>query len=355
MKNFYRYLAALIIISALALPVQDLFAGNKDRSGQAGAPELLINPWARSAGWGGVVTANASGLEGMFANPAGVAFTRKTELNFSDTYWLRGSGINIVNFGFAQRLSETGVLSLSVFSMSFGDLDVTSTDKPDGTGATFSPNLLNIALTYAKAFSNSIYAGFTLRIVSESIPDASAQGIAIDAGVQYVTGENDQVKFGIALKNVGPKMKFTGDGFSIKAFFEGEDNSISVYQRSESFEMPAQLRIGASYDFLIGDVSRITLAGSFISNSFTKDQFVAGLEFSLKDYLMLRGGYTYENGITDNIEGTERSNAYKGPSAGLSVEIPFSKKTDATLGFDYSYQATDHFKGTHTWGIRVNL
>jgi len=355
MKNFYRYLAALILITALALPVTHVQAGNKDRSGQAGAPELLINPWARSAGWGSVTTANVKGLEGMFTNVAGLAFTRKTELIFSHTTWLKGSGCTISNFGLAQRLGETGVLGISVFSMKFGDLDVTTIEQPDGTGATFSPSLLNVNLAYSKAFSNSIYGGIVLKIISESIPNASAQGIALDVGIQYVTGDRDQAKFGVSLKNVGPKMKFTGDGFSIKAFFQGNDNSITVNQRSESFEMPAQLRIGASYDFLIGEWNRLTVAGNFVSNSFTKDQFTLGLEYSLKEYLMLRGAYTYENGIYESIDNADRTNAYKGPSFGATVEIPFSKKTQASFAVDYSYQTTDHFSGTHTIGARLNF
>ena len=355
MKNFYRYLAALVLITALILPFSEVQAGNKDRSGQAGAPELLINPWARSAGWGSVTTSNVKGLEGMFSNVAGLAFTRRTELIFAHTTWLKGSGTTIANFGLSQRLGETGVLGLSVFSMQFGDLDVTTVEQPDGTGATFSPSLLNINLAYAKAFSNSIYGGIVLKIISESIPDASAQGIALDVGVQYVTGERDQAKFGVSLKNVGPKMKFTGDGFSIKAFFQGDDNSITVYQRSENFEMPAQLRIGASYDFLMGEWNRLTVAANFVSNSFTKDQVTLGLEYSLKDYLMLRGAYTYEEGIYEPIEDANRTNVYKGPSFGATVEVPFSKKTDAAFAVDYSYQTTDHFKGTHTIGARLNF
>jgi hypothetical protein len=355
MKNFYRYLAALVIISTFAFIYSDVQAGNKDRAGQAGAPELLINPWARSTGWGSVTTANDRGVEAMFSNIAGLAFVNKMDLAFTQTTWLKGSGIGISNFGLGVRTGETGVLGLSVFSMNFGELDVTTTDQPDGTGATYKPSLLNFSLSYAKTFSNSISAGLTVRIISESIPDASAQGICLDAGVMYVTGERDQAKFGISLRNLGPQMKFTGDGFSIKAFFQGNDYSMSVFQRSESFELPTQLRIGASYDFLIGDWNRLTVAGNFTSNSFTKDQFGLGLEWSLKDYLMLRGAYTYENGITDDVNSVDRTNAYKGFSFGGSVEAPLSKKSNLTLGVDYAYQMTDNFQGTHCLGVRLKF
>jgi hypothetical protein len=353
MKNFYRYLAALTLLSAIIFNTTGIQAGNKDRSGQAGAPELLINPWSGSAGWGGVNTANIRGVESMFANIAGLAYVNKLELGFAQTYWLQGSGIGISNFGLGVRAGETGVIGLSVFSMNFGELDVTTTDQPDGTGATFKPSLLNFALAYSKSFSNSISAGLTIRIISESIPDASAQGLAIDAGVMYVTGEREQAKFGIALRNLGPTMKFTGDGFSIKAFFQGNDYSMSVYQRSETFELPTQLRIGASYDFYIGELSRLTMAGNFTSNSFSKDQFALGLEYGLKEVLLLRAAYTYEDGITAGVEDPNRTNAYKGLSLGASVEIPLSKKSDLKLGVDYAYQATDNFNGTQVFGIRL--
>lgn len=355
MKNFYRYLAAFIILMNLVAIFPDVQAGNKDRSGQAGAPELLINPWARSTGWGGLNTANVRGVESMFANIAGLSFVNKMDIAFTQTTWLKGSDIGISNFGLGVRAGETGVIGLSVFSMQFGDLNVTTTDQPDGTGATFKPSLLNFALSYAKTFSNSISAGLTIRIISESIPDASAQGICLDAGVMYVTGEKDQAKFGIALRNLGPKMKFTGDGFSIKAFFQGDDYSMSVFQRSESFELPAQLRIGASYDFLIGEWNRLTVAANFTSNSFTKDQVGLGLEYSLKEYLQLRAAYTYESGITEDVTSTDRTNAYKGLSLGGSVEVPLTKKSDLALGVDYAYQSTDNFQGTHVIGVRLKF
>ncbi len=355
MKNFYRYLAALVILSTFSISSTDVQAGNKDRSGQAGAPELLINPWARSLGWGGVTTANARGVESLFSNVAGLAFVNKMDIAFTQTTWLKGSDIGISNFGLGVRAGETGVIGLSVFSMNFGELNVTTTDQPDGTGATFKPSLLNFALSYSKAFSNSISAGMTIRIISESIPDASAQGVCLDAGVMYVTGERDQAKFGIALRNIGPKMKFTGDGFSIKAFFQGNDYSMSVYQRSESFELPTQLRIGASYDFLMGEWNRLTVAANFTSNSFTKDQVGLGLEYSLKEYLQLRAAYTYESGITEDVNSPDRTNAYKGLSLGGSVEAPLSKKSNLTIGVDYAYQSTDNFQGTHCIGVRLKF
>jgi hypothetical protein len=47
MKNFST--KAFLAVCAIGMTFSS-FAGNKDRNGQAGAPEMLINPWARTTG-----------------------------------------------------------------------------------------------------------------------------------------------------------------------------------------------------------------------------------------------------------------------------------------------------------------
>lgn len=354
MNNFYRY----FIIASLAFLIvspQQMLAGNKDRSGQAGASELLINPWARSTGWGNAGMSQIRGLESIWSNVAGTAFTKKTELIFAHTNWLKGSDINIYSFGFSQALSEGSVLSLAVMSMNFGDIPITTTEYPDGGLGDFSPSLLNISMSYAKAFSNSIYAGFVLKIISQSISDISAQGVGIDAGIQYMTGPEDNIHFGITLKNIGPTMSFSGDGLSLRAFIPGQETQFTLEQRSEAFELPTQLVIGTAYDFNFANNYRFTLAGLFTSNSFTKDQITLGAEFSLKDYLLLRTGYTYEEGIFDDIETDPRTNVSKGLSAGISVQVPLNKETGSIFSVDYSYRDTDHFSGNHSIGVRMSF
>jgi len=225
-------------------------------------------------------------------------------------------------------------------------------DQPEGGIGTFSPNLLNINMAYAKAFSNSIYGGLNVKIISESIADISAQGIALDAGIQYVTGVAENIKFGITLKNIGPTMRFSGDGLSFRGFIPGQSSQFTVEQRSEDFELPSALAIGVAYDFLFDQESRLTLAGNFQSNSFTKDQFMLGAEYSFREVLLLRAGYTYEDGLLDEAE---RTNVYTGPSAGITVQVPMNKEAGSVFSVDYSYRTTSPFDGTHNIGVRVSF
>ena len=50
MNKSFRYIVLSFVV-LLGLSAPQAFAGNKDRSGQAGASELLINPWAATSGW----------------------------------------------------------------------------------------------------------------------------------------------------------------------------------------------------------------------------------------------------------------------------------------------------------------
>ncbi|MGE0567674.1 MAG: DUF3308 domain-containing protein, partial [Bacteroidia bacterium] len=76
-KNLYNIGLAVFILAG------SLNAGNPERSGQAGAGALLINPYSRNAGMWGANMARAKGSEAQFLNVAGTAFTRKTELMFN--------------------------------------------------------------------------------------------------------------------------------------------------------------------------------------------------------------------------------------------------------------------------------
>jgi hypothetical protein len=344
----------LPVLMVILLFNSNIYAGNEDRVGQAGAGELLINPWARSSGWAGANIASIRGLEAMFLNVAGTAFTPRTEVVFSHTQWLKGTDININSFGLTQKVGEAGVLGLGIMSMNFGDIEITTVELPEGGRGTFSPQFINIGLSYARIFSNSIYGGLAVKIVSESISDVGAQGICFDAGIQYVTGFNpdkDNLMFGISLKNVGPPMRYDGDGLSFRGLIPATELNMTVQQRSEQFELPSLVAIGVAYNFDLAESHKITLAASFTSNAFMKDQYAIGLQYGFKEYFMIRGGMLIEDGIFDDLE---RTNALTGPTGGVTFQVPFGD-TGKSFGIDYSYRATDPFDGVHSFGARLNL
>lgn len=352
MKKLFRTIVTLSLTIIIGFASTEAFAGNKDRSGQAGANELLINPWAASAGWSNAGMASVKGVDAMWGNVAGISFVNTMDIDFSYTNWLAGSDTKVVSFGAIVRISESMVLGLNVMSMNFGEIERTTTENPDGGIGTFEPSMMNINVALAKSFSNSIHGGFLVKVISESIADMKVSGVAFDAGIQYVTGITDNIHFGITLKNIGPTMKYSGDGLKMSAIFEGMTSSTTVNIPTDEFELPTQLCIAAAYDFNFKNNSRLSLAVNFNSNSFSKDQFIAGVEGSFRDILILRGGYAFEKGIFDDIEDMECTNVHKGLSLGASVQAPLNDK-GLKVCIDYAYRNTAHWDGIHSVGARI--
>ena len=395
MKKIYRTLLICIMLGFCAVSFTAM-AGNRDRSGQAGAQHLLIDPWARSAGWGSCGVAETRGLESIFSNIAGLAFTKKTDISFTHTQYLAGSGggISINAVGIAQGLSyknketghktDLGTIAISVFAMGFGDISTTTFEQPDGIGgAIFSPKLNYIGVHYAKSFNRYIHGGISFKIINESISDLRANGIGIDIGVQYLSGPYDNFKIGVTLQNLGLPMRYKGDGIAINAQKEGTRYVATFEYRQAEYELPALLTLGLSYDFLIfsdeyqsmskedrkGEglsradaIHRITLAGSFTANAYSRDQFALGIEYGFMQYLQIRAGYMVQSFQMRNIEGKDKlfvnqDSFLLGPSAGVTVGVPLAKKGKGSqiLMFDYGYRFTHFWKGNHYIGLRLSL
>ena len=122
----------IIAICSLAL-IGTVQAGNPQRAGSAGASELLINPFARSAGWGGVNVAGVSGVDASFMNIAGIAATPgNTQVAFNNTQWLVGAGIQMNGATLIQRVSDVGFLNMGISAFDYGEWEVTTADQPEG-------------------------------------------------------------------------------------------------------------------------------------------------------------------------------------------------------------------------------
>lgn len=342
-------------------------AGNKDRTGQAGATELLINPWGQSTGVFGLNTSHVKGIEALKTNIAGLAFVNKTEIGAAYSLYLKGSGVSVNNLGFAQKLgSNGGVVGVNIMAMNYGEITVTNYNNPEGNIGSYRPQFFNLQLGYAKAFSRNIYAGVAATFVSQQISNVKASGAAFEAGIQYVTGKRDNFHFGITLRNIGTNMRFTGNGFSLEnAAAENESYTLNTLTPSEKFEMPTYLNFGVAYDFYLDENTvaatsdeqkieavkpkhRVTAMANFTSNSFNNDFLGLGAEYSFKEMFMVRGAYRYEKNI-----GTENSTTmFTGISAGATVQQRIGEK-GPMLAIDYSYRPTQRpANGVHVFSLR---
>jgi hypothetical protein len=344
-----KIIYTIIMVSAMT----SVFAGNPDRQGQAGATQLLINPWARSAGLHAMTVATATGVEALHINPAAGARIKGTEIAISHTRYFDGADININAFGFSRRVGKNGAFTLGLMSINMGELEETKADLGGATGATFSPNTFNIGAGYSHAFGERISVGAMFHGVSESIAQVSSFAFSIDAGVQYTAS---RFKFGIALRNIGGPAKFDGQGLTFPApNIDGNFNyDNTVQQRSQKYELPSTLSIGGAYEIPLGSAQNsLSVVGQFTSNSFSRDFVGGGVEVKVFDIFKLRGGYRYEVGVNST---TSDKSAITGACAGFSAQVPLRKgNKDNGLGIDYAYQTTNPWKGNHSLAFRISL
>lgn len=365
MTRNLRFLILLLFIAP------SLFAGNPDRQGEAGAYELVLNPWARSAGLHSVNIGSVSGVEAMRLNPAGINRIQSTELLLAQTKYLIGADINLNAMGFAKKIGENGAFGVSIMAVDFGEIKVRTDAQPEGTGVTYSPSFFNMGVGYSHSF-DKVNVGVLFRVVNESTKDIHSSGFALDAGVQYVTGERDNIKFGIAIRNIGSPMKFSGPGLSTNTENAGKGGYNLTYSvRGATYELPSLLSIGLSVKSYLSEKHTLTFDGGFTANSFAQDQIGVGVEYAFNEMFMLRGAYKVE---MSSAETKIESSVDNGPSFGASVDIPLKKKdlsdilgddADSEIkiekkdpprfGLDYSYKLTEPFGGIHSLGIRLNF
>jgi hypothetical protein len=360
-RNKIKYTTLALLLASSA------FAGNKDRTGQAGAGELLLNPWARSSGLFGLNCANVIGLEAMKCNVAGLAKTGKTEVGLAHTRYLSGTGMSINNVGIAQNIGNGSVLGVNIMSFGFGEIPITTENSPEGGIGNFRPSFLNFSVAMGHTFSKNMCAGINITYVNEAISNIRASALGFDAGVQYTAGKRDNFHIGISLRNVGTNLRFSGDGFSFNGTSPDFAREITTQSRSEKFSLPSQLNIAAGYDFYLDEASagagpeaaekmpnhRLSAMASFISNAFNSDWIGVGAEYAYKEKFMLRAAYRYESNIADKENSTT---FYTGLRAGVTLQTRFSSKESApAIAIDYGFKPTRIASGVHVIGLRLNI
>jgi len=343
------------------------FGASTTRRGTAGAQELLIPVGARNIAMSGSFVAGINGIEAAAWNPAGVSgMEGNVDVIFSQTSWLAGIGVNYA--AFASNFGGNNFYGMTLRSLDFGEIPVTTTSNPDGTGETFSPNFVTIGFLFSRKMTDRIFFGADFKIVNESIMRESATGFVLDAGVQYLIKENG-LRLGVSLKNLGLNMIF--DGPDLEEYHIPDDSAPGTPSEPrrvhlQEFEMPTTLEMGASYGPLNSGVGQINLAASFLNNNFSFDEYRFGGEFSFQDILFIRVGttigYNPEPFGQDGIEGTEDDTEYYvkqteefiwGPTYGFGVNL--EKVTALNLTFDYAYRPAKFFEPSDWITLRLSF
>lgn len=343
----FKYTTTIIKIFLLTLlMLVDVFASGGRRNGTAGAQELLIPVGARGMAMRGAYISGLEGIEAIYYNPAGLGDLKfGTEAMFSQMSYLADIGVSYA--AVATNFEGLGSLAFSVKSIDFGDIPVTTTENPYGTGATFSPLFVTLGVTYANALTDRIHVGVTVNVVSEKIMNTSATGVSFDAGVQYDgIAEIEGLKLGVVLKNFGPQMKFDGPDLLRQATANSGLRGTQFYKiDAAGFELPSQIELGLGYESTFADDFSAVLATSFQNNNFANDEYKIAGEIGYKDIFFLRGGYAFAPDATNDDE-----NIF-GPTFGAG----FNVDAGINITVDYAYRTARYFDANHMFSVKLGF
>jgi len=333
----------ILFILLMALYTYSSYAGDVARKGTTGAEELLIPVGARGIATGGAFISNLIGLESIYFNPAGLDRFSGSEAMFSYMNYI--ADVNISYFGAATNLGDLGSIGLTFKSLDFGDIPVTTADFPDGTGRNYSPSFITIGLTYSKVITDRISVGTNLKLISESIENTSATGVAIDFGVQYKL--DSQISIGATLKNIGGNMVFSGaelqQATEIQGTFQGSPNGTFAIV-AEDFQIPSFFELSAAYNYGIDEQNNLLVGGTFVANNSLEDSFNLGLEYGFMSTFFVRGGYNLSLG------GNEGS--IYGFTAGAGVDYQIG--SGMGIAFDYAYRDVKDFPtSNHIFTVKL--
>ncbi|RRO24059.1 type IX secretion system outer membrane channel protein PorV [Flavobacteriaceae bacterium 14752] len=228
-----------------------------DRVITASVPSLLIPADARSSGMGDMGIATPVDAFSQQWNPAKYAFS-ETRSGFGVGYtpYLRElvTDINLGQLTYFNRFNRRSAFAGSIRFFSLGEIELRDTAEQVAT--IDEPNEFYVDLSYSLRLSEEFSMAVTGRFISSNLVvtgtggDASASNtFATDISAFYRGEEkfyndfNGRWRFGGAIQNIGPKIKFDDAG-------------------TENF-LPTNLKLGAGFDFILDPSNTIGVYTEF--------------------------------------------------------------------------------------------
>ncbi|MDI1318345.1 type IX secretion system outer membrane channel protein PorV [Flavobacterium sp.] len=253
-----------IAILFILLSTQFINAQQDSRVITTGVPFLLVAADARAAGLGDQGVATSTDAFSQQWNPAKYAFAiDKQGFTASYTPYLTDL-VNDISLGQATYYNRFGAEGRSAFAVSlryFGLGEIELRQNADDPAQIVKPNELALdgsyALQLSEKFSMAVagrYIRSALRIPSGDSGDSKpASSFAVDVAGYYVGEEtafsdfNGRLRLGFNFQNMGPKINYDAGA--------SDDNSANF--------LPANMRIGGSYDFILDDFNKVSINVEF--------------------------------------------------------------------------------------------
>ncbi|MGZ9674972.1 type IX secretion system outer membrane channel protein PorV [Flavobacterium sp. GNP001] len=230
----------------------------QDRTLNPGVPFLLVAADARAAGMGDIGVATSADATSQQWNPAKYAFAEDANgFSVSYTPYLTDlvNDISLAQLTYYQKINEKSAFAGSLRYFGLGDIELR--DNAIDPARIVSPNELALDASYSlklsEKFSMAVGGRFinsNLKVASDNTDASSASTFAVDVAGFYQSEEiaysdfNGRWRAGFNIQNLGPKISYDNDDFN-------------------SNFIPANLKIGSGFDFILDDFNKVALNVEF--------------------------------------------------------------------------------------------
>lgn len=319
------------IALVLTLIITTQFIQAQERVITTGVPFLLIAADARSAGMGDMGVATSADAYSQQYNPAKYAFSLdKQGFSLSYTPYLASiaNDISLGQLTYYNRINEQSAFAGSLRYFGLGDIQLT--DNSGNPTTNVSPNEFALdgsySLKLSERFSMAVggrYIRSNLKINDGTNDSSPASSFAVDVAGYYQSEEiayddfNGRWRAGFNLQNIGPKINYNNDGIDENANF-----------------LPANLRLGAGFDFIFDDYNKVSVTGEvtklMVPTPPANDTDLNGDGvINSTDYQQAMADYNSQGWVSGMFK------SFNDAPGGLSEEL---KEFTWALGAEYNYQ-----------------
>ena len=298
---------------------------------------LQIPVGARGTALGGAFSAIADDPTALFWNPAGITQTRGTAVNASYSAMFAGISHNFAGATF--EVGESNKLGVHALNLTSGDIPVTTLFDQEGTGGFYTASDLSIGLTFAGQLTDQFSYGATGKVVSLSIADVSATGIAFDFGTLYDPGFLG-LKLAFTVSNLSAPVEYSGPDLVERGRTDqntgNRDADVELVTNSAS--LPLVFRAGLSSDLMEDSEDHDLIATTqFSTTSNAPEHFAIGAEYVWNDLLSARAAY--QLGSADAY-GLSAGLGLKYESGPFWAAVDYAIRPHATMGLLNTISAT---------------
>ena len=290
-------------------------AYSKENPGKASAQFLRISPSPRAVSMGNAFVSVIGEADSLYYNPSSISFMKNINLSFSYIKWLQA--MNYMGLFGVLPLGKAGSVGIGATGLYTGDILQTSIDDQgivSSTGNKVVAGDYCFIASYAYRIIESMSAGINLKPIYQNLENENSFCFASDLGVLFFS-EKNKIRAGLSVQNIGSRPKFV----------------------KESFGLPLNLRLGASYDVLINQQNALLFILEGQKASYENFSGGIGCEYVFNNMIFVRTGYEYQS---------------RSDSLGIKAGCGFKMQG---IGVNYGFDLFGNLGSTHFFQVNYAL